>query len=96
MEIGFPAGSYYLSSIQDGISIAEIQDLAQAFCGQKTVFRVTSITPETGAAPLSVLEKKKSEHEHRQEELKQELAAHPVINEALRVFGGAITEIREA
>ena len=96
MEIGFPAGSYYLSSIQDGISIVEIQDLAQAFCGQKTVFRVTSITPETGAAPLSVLEKKKSEHEQRQEELKQEVASHPVINEALRVFGGAITEIREA
>ncbi|MBT1070642.1 DNA polymerase III subunit gamma/tau [Pelotalea chapellei] len=96
MEIGFPAGSYYLSSIQDSASIVEIQDLAQAFTGLKTVFRVTPITPEGGENPLSLVEKKKSEHEQRQDELKQEVASHPVINEALRVFGGTITEIREA
>ena len=37
----------------------------------------------------------RSEIEARQEELKKEVAGHPVINEALRIFGGAITDIRE-
>jgi len=40
-------------------------------------------------------EKKKSDQEQRIESLKQEVAAHPVINEALRLFGGTITDIRE-
>jgi hypothetical protein len=29
------------------------------------------------------------------ERLKQEVAGHPVINEALRIFGGTITDIKE-
>jgi DNA polymerase-3 subunit gamma/tau len=95
MEIGFPAGSYFLTSAQDSDSIAEIQELAKVFSGQDTVVRITSIAAETGEAPLSLVEKKKSEHEQRVEDLRREVTGHPVINEALRVFGGTITDIRE-
>jgi DNA polymerase-3 subunit gamma/tau len=95
LEIGFPEGSYYLSSLQDADSIAEIRQLATGFTGQETVIRVKSIVPETGDAPLSLAEKKKSDHEQRQEELRKEVDGHPVINEALRIFGGKITDIRE-
>jgi DNA polymerase-3 subunit gamma/tau len=96
LEIGFPAGSYYLASIQDTASIGELRALARAFSGQEPAIRVIPITPEAGDAPLSLVEKKKTEHEQRHEELKQEVERHPVINEALRVFGGSITDIREA
>jgi len=95
MEIGFPSGSYYLTSAQDSDSLAEMQTLATEFTGQATTVRVKAIAAEEGGAPLSLVEKKKSEHEQRIEELRREVAAHPVINEALRVFGGAITDIRE-
>ena len=53
------------------------------------------IAPETGDVPLSLAEKKKSDHDQRQDELRKEVADHPVINEALRIFGGEITDIRE-
>jgi DNA polymerase-3 subunit gamma/tau len=95
MEIGFPAGSYYLTSAQDADSIREIKELAEEFRGADTVVKIRSITPETGASPRSLAEKKKSDREERVESLKQEVAAHPVINEALRLFGGTITDIRE-
>ncbi len=95
MEIGFPEASFFLTSAQDKDSIAEIQLLAKEFTGQDTVIRVKAIAPETGVAPLSLVEKKKSDQEQRLEELKQEVAGHPVINEALRIFGGAITDVRE-
>jgi DNA polymerase-3 subunit gamma/tau len=95
MEIGFPSGSYYLTSLQDADSIKEIQELAEEFCGSATIVRIKPIIPETGDSPLSLAEKKKSDQEHRIETLKQEVAAHPVINEALRLFGGTITDIRE-
>jgi len=95
MEIGFPAGSYYLTSAQDADSIKEIQGLAQEFSGAATTVRIRPIIPETGDSPQSLAEKKKCDRERRIEELKQEVAAHPVINEALRLFGGTITDIRE-
>jgi DNA polymerase-3 subunit gamma/tau len=95
MEIGFPSGSYYLNSAQDADSVKEIQELAQEFNGAATAVKIKSITPETGDSPLSLAEKKKSDVEQRMKSLKQEVAEHPVINEALRLFGGTITDIRE-
>lgn len=94
MEIGFPVGSYFLSSIQDQASIDDIQALAKAFTGQETKLRIMAISPETGETPLSLAEKKKCDLEQYQEELRREVDSHPIVNEARRVFGGAITEIR--
>jgi DNA polymerase-3 subunit gamma/tau len=95
MEIGFPAGSYYLTSVQDPDSIKEIQAVADEFNGAATTVKIRAIIPETGDSPPSLAEKKKSDREERMEGLKQEVAAHPVINEALRLFGGTITDISE-
>lgn len=95
VEIGFPVGTYYLSSAQDAESIAEIATLAKEFAGQEITIRIKSIAHATDNVPLSLAEKKKSDREQRQEELKREVVEHPVIKEALRIFGGAITDIRE-
>ncbi len=95
MEIGFPTGSYYLTSAQDADSIREIQELAGEFSGAATVVKIRPIIPETGDSPQSLAEKKKCDQEQRMKSLKQEVAANPVINEALRLFGGTITDIRE-
>jgi DNA polymerase-3 subunit gamma/tau len=95
MEIGFPASSYYLTSAQDTDSTREIRELAQEFSGSATTVKIKPILPETGDSPLSLAEKKKSSQLQRIESLKREVAEHPVINEALRLFGGTITDIRE-
>ncbi len=95
MEIGFPSDSYYLTSAQDADSIKEIQALAQEFSGAVTSVRIRPIAPETADSPQSLAEKKKSEQQQRTETLKQEVADNPLINEALRLFGGKITDIRE-
>ncbi|GFE62215.1 DNA polymerase III subunit gamma/tau [Geobacter sp. AOG2] len=95
MEIGFPVG-YYLNMAQDADFIAEIRTLAQEFTGHETTIRIKAITPETGEPPQSLAEKKKSDNERLMEDLKREVAEHPVINEAARIFGGTVTEIRKA
>ncbi len=95
MEIGFPTGSYYLTSVQDADSIKEISELAREFSGAVTSVKIKPIIPETGESPLSLAEKKKCDQEQRVETLKQEVASHPIINEALRIFGGTISDIRE-
>jgi len=95
IEIGFPAGSYYLIAAQDAEFIAEVTSLACTFTGVNTTIRVKSIDAGFADAPLSLAEKKKSDTEQRLEELKQEAANHPVVKEAERVFGCSITDVRE-
>ena len=95
IEIGFPAGSYYLTAAKDPEFIADVQALAGTFAGGNTVIRVKSIETGFAEAPLSLAEKKKSDAGRRLDELKREVESHPVIKEAERVFGCSITDVRE-
>ncbi|MDD2540614.1 MAG: DNA polymerase III subunit gamma/tau [Desulfuromonadaceae bacterium] len=95
IEIGFPAGSYYLNAAQDAEFIADVQALACTFAGESTTVKVKSIESGFADAPLSLAEKKKSDAEQHLNELKQEVANHPLIKEAERVFGCTITDVRE-
>ncbi|MDD2581197.1 MAG: DNA polymerase III subunit gamma/tau [Desulfuromonadaceae bacterium] len=95
MEIGFPAGSYYLTAARDAEFIADVQALASSFTGGDTAVRIKSIESGFADAPLSLAEKKKSDAEQHLEELKQEVKNHPVVKEAQRVFGCSITDVRE-
>ena len=95
IEIGFPAGSYYLTAAQDPEFIADVKALACTFAGTDTTIRIKSIETGFADAPLSLAEKKKSDAEQHLEELKQEVENHPVIKEAERVFGCSITDVRE-
>lgn len=95
IEIGFPAGSYYLTAAQDAEFIADVQKLACTFARGDTTIRVKSIETGLVDAPLSLAEKKKSDAEQHLEELRVEVENHPVIKEAERVFGCRITDVRE-
>ncbi|NTV48851.1 MAG: DNA polymerase III subunit gamma/tau [Geobacteraceae bacterium] len=95
IEIGFPAGSYYLTAAQDAEFIADVQKLACTFAHGETTIRVKSIETGLVDAPLSLAEKKKSDAEQHLEELRLEVENHPVIKEAERVFGCRITDVRE-
>jgi DNA polymerase-3 subunit gamma/tau len=94
IEIGFPAGSYFLTAAQDPEFIADVQKQAITFNGKETVIRVKSIETGFSEAPLSLAEKKKSDAEQHLNELKQEAENHPLVKEAERVFGCTISEVR--
>ncbi|MFZ4855235.1 MAG: DNA polymerase III subunit gamma/tau [Desulfuromonadaceae bacterium] len=94
IEIGFPAGSYYLIAAQDAEFIADVQKLACAFTGGNTIVRVKPIEAGFADAPLSLAEKKKSDAEQHLEELKLEVKNHPVAKEAERVFGCTVTDVQ--
>lgn len=94
LEIGFPAGSYYLTAAQDADFISGVQSLAVESSGVDTIIRIKSIETNSADAPMSLAEKKKSDDERRMEELRQEIESHPVVKEAKRVFGSSVTDIR--
>lgn len=95
VEIGFPQGSYYLMAAQDVDAVKEAASLLKNFTGSEAVVKISSISPENGTVNLSLVEKKKCEQHERLEQLKRDVHEHPVINEALRIFGGSVTDIRE-
>ncbi len=96
IEIGFPDGSYYLTSLQDTDNKKAVDALAAQFMHQPTVVKVVAITAlSDGASPFSLAEKKKHDEEQRRESIQREVKEHPVVQEALRVLGGEIVEIKE-
>lgn len=95
MEIGFPAGSYYLTAAQDDEFIADVQKLACTFAKSAMTVKIKPIEAGFAEAPLSLAEKKKSDAEQHMEELRQEVENHPVVKEAERVFGCQITDVRK-
>jgi DNA polymerase-3 subunit gamma/tau len=96
LEIGFPAGSFQLSSLQDAAAMAELQGLARSYFQAQTSIKLISLTEETGTAPLSLSEKKSLEQADRQRLIHQEAQSHPLVAAALEIFGGEIGEIDEA
>jgi len=96
IEIGFPEGSYYLTSLQDPDNKKAVDGLAAQFMHQSTVVKITSIvSDDDDDSPCSLAEKKKHEAEQRRESIRREVNEHPVVQEALRVLGGEIVEIKE-
>ena len=95
MDIGFPEGSYYLTSLQDQDNLRVITELAAEFNHQPTIVKISHITPEIDDAPSSLAEKKKNEYEERMKNLRREVTENPVVQEALKVLGGKIVDITE-
>lgn len=93
LEIGYPAGSFQLSKMQDADSLAELKGLAQQFFRREPGIRFKSLTDGGGDVPPSLLEKKSLEETNRKQQLKQKAMEHPLVNAALEVFGGVIGEV---
>jgi DNA polymerase-3 subunit gamma/tau len=95
VEVGFESDSYELSSMQDQDNRLELEYLASTYMGQPVRIKVSAVSPESGVeTPGSLAEKKRLAAEQFEEELRREVHEHPLVQEALRVFEGEITEIR--
>ncbi len=96
VEIGFPEGSYFLTSMQDSDNKQDLGQLLSRFTGHSTALKISSVSnSESGGSPVSMAEKKKLEAELRKESIHREVNEHPVVQEALRILDGEIIEIKE-
>jgi len=97
IEVGFPEGSYFLTSMQDPDNMRVASELAARFTHQPTVVKITPTgsADKGGPPPRTVAEKKKHDEEQRSTSIRREVTEHPVVQETLRVLGGEIIEIEE-
>ena len=91
VEVGFPADSFYFSSLSEPEALELLTNLARAHFGGSPEIRLVKLTEAAGVnLPPTVHEKKKL---HSMDTLKQaedELKQHPLVAAALEIFGGKL------
>ena len=89
MEIGFPKKSFFLERIQEQSKKQELIQICEEFFGENKrvmIHVVTTQSEEKKDANLTIAQKN--------EKIRREAKSHPLIKEALTIFGGNITEIK--
>ncbi|MBI2372353.1 MAG: DNA polymerase III subunit gamma/tau, partial [Deltaproteobacteria bacterium] len=88
IRVSFERGFYY-DRITERTTRALLQQLTREFFGRPVRLECVSATEErpTRAQPPAA-------REGRERQLRREAMEHPVVAEALRIFGGEITEVR--
>jgi DNA polymerase-3 subunit gamma/tau len=95
VEIGYPAGSFQLSCIQDQETLAAVRELAGLYWNGSPEVKVASLNGGAAGLPRSVREKNNLEQDKRRRELEESARNNPVVSAALEIFGGEIGEVRE-
>jgi DNA polymerase-3 subunit gamma/tau len=92
LEVGYPEKSFYLERMQETDNLNFLQNLSQEFFKRKLRVKVTGVNPGAlprGPVPESPAEKKNSKREKEEEALN-----HPLVRDAINVFGGRVVEIK--
>lgn len=95
VEIGYPAGSFQLSCIQDQETLAAVRELAGLYWNGSPEVKVASLNGGAAGLPRSVREKDNLEQDKRRRELEESARNNPVVSAALEIFGGEIGEVQE-
>jgi DNA polymerase-3 subunit gamma/tau len=93
VEIGFPAGSFHLSCLQDADSLLVITELAARFLKATPTVKLTPLNGENRGLPPTVQEKKSLEADGRQQKLVEIARKHPLVTAAIEIFEAEIAEI---
>ncbi len=95
VKIGFPAGSFYLTSLKDPDSVAALKELIQHYFRTQPTVELVALTGDRKDLPPSELEKKSLQADEQLARINHDGRSHPIVNAALEIFGGEISDIRE-
>ena len=91
LEIGFSKNSFFLESIQEAEKSGELTKLCEEFFGEKTKVTIRSHPPGTTNSGRHGQDLSEAQ---RIEKFRKEAREHPLVKEALSIFGGGITEVK--
>jgi DNA polymerase-3 subunit gamma/tau len=94
LEIGFPAGSFHMDQVKDAETFAVLTEMASEFFAQSITIRIVPIDAKSGQAPPSLLEERKTQESDRKKRLREDALAHPMVQKAVAVFEGEISDVR--
>jgi DNA polymerase-3 subunit gamma/tau len=91
LEIGYPEKSFYLERMQEADNLAFLHDLSREFF--KGSMKVKVSGKKAGSLPRKGAENQ-GERKNSKREREEETLNHPLLREAINVFGGRIVEIK--
>ena len=91
IDIAFPKNSLFLESIQEASKKRELGQICEEYFGEETKVKLHVLT-----SPSNESEDQKSilTPAQKAEKIREEARNHPLVREALNIFGGGITEIK--
>ncbi|MDY6855669.1 MAG: DNA polymerase III subunit gamma/tau [Thermodesulfobacteriota bacterium] len=91
IDIGFEENSIYLDKLKEAQNKRDLVDLCREFFQTEVAVHISKTTPDTETASISQTgdKKKNKEKNRRYEALNNEM-----VKDAIRIFGGTITEIK--
>ena len=95
LEIGYPHKSFYLERMQEMDTRSVLNTLCSEFFQRKMMVRVAGMNPQPlspyppGAGPEGNHERRNSKRNQEEEALN-----HPLVKEAINIFGGRVMEIK--
>ncbi len=93
LEIAFAAGSFYLEQLRDAEKLAQLEQLATDYFGEKVKLRI-SVLDEKQAAPPPLIEERRAQEQNWQEQVRQDAIAHPKVKAVLEIFGGQVRQVK--
>jgi len=91
IDIGFPKDSIFLESMQDPVKKKELNQVCEEFFGKKININIQILKSNSEDSKDEELALTPSQ---KLERIKEEARRHPLVKEALKIFGGGITEIK--
>jgi DNA polymerase-3 subunit gamma/tau len=94
LEIGFTPGSFHFEQIKDPETQGALAELALEYFGCAVTIKVSPVGPGTGAAPPTLIEERRAQESDRENRLREDALAHPMVQAAQEIFGGQVKDVR--
>ena len=94
LEIGYPEKSFYLERMQEADNRSLLGTLCSEFFKKPMRVTVTGMNPSSGARGNPGHEAQPDKGKNSQREKEEEALNHPLVREAINIFGGRVVEIK--
>jgi DNA polymerase III subunit gamma/tau len=95
LHLGYPKDTLEFSMLQESDYQKQLGELSALFFGNPVNIRILPLSENSGAAPMSIAEKKSADVARREKEVKDAADNHPLVKAALGVFGGEVVAYRQ-
>jgi DNA polymerase-3 subunit gamma/tau len=94
LEIGYPEKSFYLERMQEADNRSLLGTLCSEFFKKPMRVTVSGMNPISGDRGNPGHEAQKDKGKNSQREKEEEALNHPLVREAINIFGGRVVEIK--
>jgi DNA polymerase-3 subunit gamma/tau len=94
LEIGYPEKSFYLERMQEADNRSLLGTLCSEFFKKPMRVTVSGMNPNSGDRGNPVREAGHDKRKNSKREKEEEALNHPLVREAINIFGGRVVEIK--